>query len=81
MDTERQEQPCTQEEVDGTPDEKRLCIRYGESPPILVASLTSNHLWKMLTEEYNDPELKQEIERILRERCDPRMNDETRDAD
>ena len=83
-DTERQEQsdaasaqpveqPCMQKGEGSTPEHGGICIRYGESEPILIASMSSNLLWKMLTKEHYIPELKQEIERVLRERCDPRM--------
>ena len=48
-----------------TPDHRGICIRYGESEPILIASMSSNLLWNMLTKEHYIPELKQEIERIL----------------
>jgi len=83
-DTERQEQcdapsaqpveqPCTQKGEGSTPEHRGICIRYGESEPIPIASMSSNLLWKRLTKEHYIPELKQEIERVLRERCDPRM--------
>jgi len=69
------EQACTQKGEGSTSDRRGICIRYGESEPILIASMSSNLLWNMLTKERFIPELKQEIERVLRERSDPRMND------
>jgi len=57
-------------------DDQRVWIRYGESQPVLVSNMESDRLWAMLTNEHQGPELQHEIERVLRERCDPRLKDE-----
>ncbi|HVC95250.1 MAG TPA: hypothetical protein VND64_16260, partial [Pirellulales bacterium] len=56
--------------------DQRVWIRYGESQPVLVSNMESDRLWAMLTNEHQGPELQHEIERVLRERCDPRLKDE-----
>jgi hypothetical protein len=68
------EDPWKQDGVAGTPDDERLSIRDGESPPVLVATMDSNHLWELLTKKRNSSELTQEIKRVLRERGDPRVS-------
>jgi len=89
-DTERQEscdapsaqpveQSSTRKVTGRTRDDGRLWVLYGDSPPELVSELSSDRLWNMLTKEYNGSELKQEIERVLRERSDPKMKDEMKE--